>query len=50
MNGKHHGLGRIIHPDGSTYHGEWLDDKANGLGQSVNADGSKYIGHWRKDK
>ena len=44
------GIGRLIHPCGDVYEGEWLNDKAHGKGIYYHTDGSKYIGEWVNDK
>ena len=44
------GIGRLIHPNGDVYEGEWLNDKAHGKGIYYHIDGSKYIGEWIDDK
>lgn len=38
------GLGRLIHPDGDVYEGEWVDDKAQGKGIYLHEDGASYTG------
>lgn len=38
--------GRLIHPNGEGYQGEWKNDKVNGYGVYLHSDGSKYIGNW----
>ena len=35
--------------DGSTYEGEWLDDKRHGKGVMIYAEGNKYVGEWQND-
>ena len=43
------GYGRLIHPTGDTYEGEWQLDKANGFGIFSNPDGYRYEGDWQED-
>jgi len=38
------GLGRLIHSDGDTYIGNWINDQAHGNGEYINYDGSIYQG------
>lgn len=58
MNGKKEGHGHIQwylyciiqRPDGSTYDGNWRDDKAHGKGKFTYPDGDVYEGEWENDK
>jgi len=43
------GKGKLIHADGDTYEGDWLDDKANGNGTYLHANNAKYVGEWLND-
>lgn len=45
-----HGQGRQEWPDGSSYEGQWQDDKAHGKGKFVHANGDWYEGDWVDDK
>jgi hypothetical protein len=44
------GRGRLIHSDGDSYEGDWLDDKAQGRGYYIHANGAIYDGEWHDDK
>jgi len=48
-NGKRHGRGEQIWPDGSIYQGHWEDDTRNGRGRFVNKRGDLYEGGWKND-
>ena len=47
--GLREGYGRLIHPTGDHYEGDWNDDKANGHGVFSNLEGYKYEGNWVDD-
>ena len=49
-NNDREGKGRQVWPDGSTYEGYWLSDKANGCGRLIHSDGDVYHGGWLNDK
>ena len=36
--------------DGSTYVGDWRDDKSDGHGTNTYKDGSQYVGEWKDGK
>ena len=36
------GYGRLIHADGDTYVGQWVNDHAEGQGVYYHADGAQY--------
>jgi hypothetical protein len=36
--------------DGSTYVGQWKDDKMNGRGIYTSPDGTRYEGEWKDGK
>ena len=44
--GKKEGPGKYTWADGSTYDGEWLDNRINGKGVYLWKDGRKYYGEW----
>jgi hypothetical protein len=44
------GRGRLIHSDGDSYEGEWVDDKAQGKGTYIHVNGARYEGNWKDDK
>ena len=46
MLGKKEGSGKYTWADGTTYDGEWNDNKINGHGIYLWADGRKYYGSW----
>jgi len=48
--GKRHGHGTETRADGTTYTGEWKDDKPNGQGALSFADGRRYTGEWKDGK
>jgi hypothetical protein len=50
MNGKRHGLGKIIERNGYMYYGWWEDDMRHGQGEANYPDGSTYDGDWKYDK
>ena len=37
-------------PDGTTYVGEWKNDKRHGQGTLTSLDGLTYVGEWKNDK
>ena len=39
----------MIYPDGSTYKGEWRNDKRNGHGEFKWLNNSSYVGDFRDD-
>ena len=41
---KKEGEGKYTYADGSTYEGQWLDNKINGFGSYLWADGRKFYG------
>lgn len=45
-NGKKHGIGRIVYPNGDRYHGMWYQDMKHGEGTYVYANGDIYSGQW----
>ena len=45
-----HGPGSQLWPDGSYYHGQWINDKATGFGRLRHADNDDYCGEWLEDK
>jgi len=49
-NGKPHGLGLIIFPDGAKYSGEWKNGKANGQGTFISPNGEQYQGGWFENR
>lgn len=46
----YHGVGRLTHPNGDIYQGEWKDGKACGKGIFVDKKGMMYEGEWLDDK
>ena len=42
--------GTYTYPDGTTYDGEWKDEKRHGQGIWIRPDGMKYEGEWKNDK
>jgi len=49
-NGKKHGKGVQIWPDGSRYDGFFENGLANGRGRLIHADGDVYEGQWKDEK
>jgi hypothetical protein len=50
MNGKRHGLGKIVERNGYMYYGWWEDDMRHGQGEANYPDGSMFDGDWKYDK
>jgi hypothetical protein len=50
MNGKRHGLGKIVERNGYMYYGWWEDDMRHGQGEANYPDGSMHDGDWKYDK
>ena len=49
-DGKRHGRGHYIYPNGDTYKGEWSNDIKEGEGTlTYNNDSYTYIGNFKKD-
>ncbi|TNV81253.1 hypothetical protein FGO68_gene16862 [Halteria grandinella] len=48
-DGKSHGKGKYIYPNGKTYDGEWENDKKHGYGKMTLADGSVQEGIWKEN-
>ena len=46
-DGKPHGLGILIDPDGIKYVGEWIHRWKNGQGTFTWSDGGEYVGSWK---
>lgn len=44
MNGKAEGFGRLYHPNGDLYIGNWKNDKANGKGKYISNNGAIFDG------
>lgn len=44
VDGVKHGLGKMVFPNGDTYHGEWQRDKMHGDGSYVYANGDIFSG------
>lgn len=50
MNGKRHGLGKLVKLNGYMYFGWWEDDMRHGQGEVIYPDGSMYDGDWKYNK
>jgi hypothetical protein len=50
LNGKRHGLGKIVERNGYMYYGWWEDDMRHGQGEANYPDGSIFDGDWKYDK
>ena len=48
VDGKKHGKGTYIWPNGNKYIGEWKDNAINGNGELIFSTGAKYNGKWKK--
>lgn len=44
MNGRMSGKGSYTNADGSSYVGEWQDDRQHGIGKEIYPDGKSYVG------
>ena len=44
-----HGIGLFVWKDGSSYEGDWFEDKINGVGSYIWPDGRKYEGTWKNN-
>ena len=49
-NGKPHGLGIFLHPNGYKYVGSWKDGRRNGKGTMTYTDGSKFVGEYKDEE
>ena len=47
--GMKHGKGKCVWNDGSSYNGEWYENKINGRGIYQWPDGRKYEGEWKEN-
>ena len=45
-----HGTGKLVWPNGDTYHGRFRNGKREGKGRRVNADGSNFSGDYEDDQ
>jgi hypothetical protein len=45
-----HGKGRLTHPDGSIFLGEFVDDKKHGIGMRKTKDNQYFYQIWREDE
>ena len=45
-DGKMHGRGVFVWPDGDRYEGEWLDGLQKGIGTFISSTGGAYFGNW----
>ena len=43
------GTGKYTYSDGSTYDGDWYQNKIDGLGTQIWSDGKEYYGQWEKN-
>lgn len=50
QDGRKHGMGKLLWPDGSVYHGQFRDDKMHGDGFHLTKDGYQYRGQWQDGK
>jgi len=48
-NDKISGKGKLIHPSGDYYEGEFLDDCVNGFGTYISKKGGQYVGMWKNN-
>ena len=49
-NGKIHGYGHILFPDGNYYIGDFIDGFKDGQGIFTWHNGNKYTGYWEKNR
>jgi len=49
-DGKPHGRGTMVYPNGAKYVGGWKDGMRHGQGIFTFSDGAKYIDEWKDDK
>jgi len=49
-NGKMHGKGTLVYPNGEKYDGDWVHGKRHGIGTYEYSDSSTYEGEWVDDK
>ena len=40
----------MIYPNGSSYEGEWVDDRITGMGVKCETNGTRYEGEWISDE
>lgn len=50
MNGMRKGKGIMTYPDGTTYNGEWEDNKRHGQGIYTYRNGDYYDGEWKEGR
>ncbi len=50
MDGKPHGKGVKLWPDGRRYDGEWIMGKPFGVGKKIYPEGGFKIGYWMNTK
>jgi hypothetical protein len=48
-DGRPHGYGILIHPNGALYEGEFADGKRHGTGRWLHPNGTTYEGEWNSD-
>jgi radial spoke head protein 1 len=46
LNGKKHGTGKMLYPNGDAYYGQWANDLFQGEGSYKYANGDVYSGQW----
>jgi hypothetical protein len=49
-NGKPHGQGKFVYPNGDTFEGQFVSSNRHGLGTYQFKDGRQYIGGWSRNK
>nr|ADD95793.1 hypothetical protein [uncultured organism MedDCM-OCT-S08-C288] len=49
LDGKRHGSGTMVFPDGSVYEGDWARDAREGEGLYTYPSGDMYAGHWKSN-
>ncbi len=47
LNGRRHGPGNLVYPDGTSYSGQFKDNVYGGQGTYVDADGARYVGQFQ---
>ena len=50
LNGKKHGIGRLVYNSGRKYEGQWESDLRHGQGKEQYANGDSYVGNFAQGK